>query len=484
MKTWLIAGAAAVVSGFGGMAVAAFAANGDAGAGGHGGPKGGHIPPAPCVQGAGDVGETYYPGVGNTGYDVAHYDLDLKYDPATRRLDGEATITASATQRLCRLNLDLRKLDVSSVIVDGHRADFTRDGRELIITPRRPLEAGAGFTVVVDYAGEPGPAPVDPDGFIDGWNYTSEGSYTATPPQGADTWYPCNNTTLDKATFTFTVTVPKDLEVMSNGQLIDSRIDERRGTSTWVWNETEPMATYLATVNIGDFTIQRSTTASGVPVINGIQPDQLTPTSQAQLDGIGDIIDYFGTLFGPYPFSSVGAIVDVTDAGYQMETQTRPEFTSARGLSALAHELAHQWFGDDVAVRRMRDVWLSEGFATFAAWLWTEHTGGATAQSRFDTSYARGASDSFWTNTVFDPGVTNQYQNATVYTRGAMTLQALRTKIGDDAFFRTLKAYQATFGGGTASTDDFISIAERESGQSLDAFFNVWLYQPGKPTSW
>jgi len=479
MKTWLIAGAAAVASGLGGMAIAGFAANGE---GNHGS---NHHSNAPCVQGAGDVGETYYPGVGNTGYDVAHYDLDLSYDPGTKFLDGEATITASATERLCRFNLDLRKLDVKSVIVDGHRADFTRDGRELIITPRRPLEAGDGFTVVVDYSGEPGPAPVDPDGFIDGWNYTSEGSYTSTPPQGADTWYPCNNTTNDKATFTFTVTVPKDLEVMSNGQLTGTRIDRRRGTSTWVWDETEPMATYLATVNIGDFTIQRSTTKSGVPVINGIQPDQLDATSQAQLDGIGDIIDYFGTLFGPYPFSSVGAIVDVTNAGYQMETQTRPEFTSARGLRALAHELAHQWFGDDVAVRRMRDVWLSEGFATFAAWLWTEHTAGTpTAQQQFDTNYARDASQPFWTNTVFDPGVTNQYQNQTVYTRGAMTLQALRSKIGDDAFFRTLKAYQATFGGGTASTDDFIAMAERESNMNLDAFFNVWLYQPGKPASW
>jgi aminopeptidase N len=499
MRTWLIAGVAAIVSGLGGMAVVGFAANGDEGGGTghasahpfpppwHGGPwRAGHRqpPPAACTQGAGDVGETYYPGVGNTGYDVAHYDLDLEYDPATRLLDGEATIAASATQKLCRFNLDLRKLDVEGVTVDGQRASFTRDGRELIITPRRPLDAGAGFTVVVDYSGEPGPAPVDPDGFIDGWNYTSEGSYTSTPPQGADTWYPCNNTTLDKATFTFTVTVPEDLEVMSNGQLIDNWVDKRRGTSTWIWDETEPMASYLATVNIGEFTILKSRTASGVPVISGIQPDQLDDTSRAQLDGIGDIIDYFGSLFGPYPFSSVGAIVDVTNAGYQMETQTRPEFTSARGLSALAHELAHQWFGDDVAVRRMRDVWLSEGFATFAAWLWTEHTGGATAQSRFDTNYARDAASSFWTNTVFDPGVANQYQNATVYTRGAMTLQALRNKIGDDAFFRTLKAYQATFGGSTASTDDFISMAERESGQNLDAFFNVWLYQPGKPASW
>jgi aminopeptidase N len=118
----------------------------------------------------------------------------------------------------------------------------------------------------------------------------------------------------------------------------------------------------------------------------------------------------------------------------------------------------------------MRDVWLSEGFATFANWLWVENTGGATAQAAFNTEYARAANTTFWNNTVFDPGVTNQYQNATVYRRGGMTLQALRAKIGDEKFFQTLKDYVATFGGGTASTDDFIAIAQRDSGQDLRDF--------------
>ncbi|HWK30233.1 MAG TPA: M1 family metallopeptidase [Solirubrobacter sp.] len=439
-------------------------------------------PPTACVNGSADLGDTYYPGIGNGGYDVTHYDLKLGYNPTTHHLDGKATITAAATQNLCRFNLDLRGLTVTAVTVNGAPATYVRDGRELIITPAAPLVAATGFTVVVDYNGEPGPAPRDPDNFIDGWNYTENGSYTSTPPQGADTWYPCNNNTNDKATFTFTVTVPADRQVMSNGQLISNTVDDAAGTSTWVWEETEPMATYLATVNIGKFTILRDTTASGIPVINGVRPDQLTDTARTRLAGIGDIIDFFGTRFGPYPFSSVGAIVDVTNAGYQMETQTRPEFTSANGLSALAHELAHQWFGDHVAVRRMRDVWLSEGFATFANWLWSEHNGGTTAQQSFNTNYARAATTTFWNNTVFDPGVTNQYQNATVYTRGGMTLQALRAKIGDETFFQTLKDYVATFGGGTASTDDFIAIAQRDSGQDLRDFFKQWLYTPGKPS--
>jgi hypothetical protein len=177
-----------------------------------------------------------------------------------------------------------------------------------------------------------------------------------------------------------------------------------------------------------------------------------------------------------------GVIVDLVTVGYQMEQQTRPIFTSANGLGALAHELAHQWFGDHVAIQRMRDVWLSEGFATFANWLWVENTGGTTAQQAFNNQWARAANTTFWNNTVHDPGVTNQYQSATVYQRGAMTLQALRKKIGDEAFFNTLKAYVSTFGGGTAGTQDFVAIAQRESGQDLRDFFKVWLYTPGKPS--
>ncbi len=482
-KTWVIAVAAAVGGLVGGMAVAGFAAGG-APPGQAAANADSARPPATCVNGTSDLGDTYYPGIGNGGYDVAHYDLNLAYSPATQILDGKATITAAATQNLCRFDLDLRGLTVSSVTVDHQKADFTRDGRELVITPNQPLRAGASFIAEVAYSGKPGPAPVDSDGFIDGWNATENGSYTANPPQGADTWFPCNNTTNDKATFTISTTVPADLQVMGNGQLVDQRVNSGQGTSTWVWDETEQMATYLATVNIGKFTILRSTTQSGIPIIDGVRPDQLNDTSRQRLDTIGPIIDYYSTLFGPYPFSSVGAIVDVTNAGYEMETQTRPEFVSANGLSALAHELAHQWFGDNVNVRRMRDVWLSEGFATFANWLWVEHNGGTTAQQQFNNNYARDAASSFWTNTIMDPGVTHQYQNATVYTRGAMTLQALRTKIGDDAFFRTLKDYQATFGGSAASTQDFVALAQRDSGQDLRDFFKVWLYQPGKPASW
>ena len=439
-------------------------------------------PPSTCVNGAKEIGDTYYPGIGNGGYDVTHYDLDLKYDVHTRLLDGKAKITAAATQNLCRFNIDLRGLTVTSVKVNDAPATYVRDGRELIITPAEALNAASGFVLEIDYNGEPGPAPRDPSGFIDGWNYTENGAYTSTPPQGADTWYPNNNTPNDKASFRFTVTTNADRQVMSNGVLISNTVDEAAGTSTWVWDAPDPMATYLATLQIGKYTIQRGTTASGIPFINGIRPDQLTEQAQTRLNNLGPILDFFGTKFGTYPFVASGVIVDLVTVGYQMEQQTRPIFTSANGLSALAHELAHQWFGDHVAIQRMRDVWLSEGFATFANWLWVENTGGTTAQAAFNNQWARAANTTFWNNTVHDPGVTNQYQSATVYQRGAMTLQALRNKIGDEAFFNTLKAYVSTFGGGTAGTNDFVAIAQRESGQDLRDFFKVWLYTPGKPS--
>ena len=245
------AGAAGVL---GGMAIAGFGVQATA-------PPGTKVvavaPPTTCVNGAKEIGDTYYPGIGNGGYDVTHYDLNVKYDVHTRHLDGRARITAAATQNLCRFNIDLRGLTVTSVKVNDAPATFTRDGRELIITPAEALNAATGFLLEIDYNGEPGPAPRDPDGFLDGWNYTENGAYTSTPPQGADTWYPNNNTPNDKASFRFTVTTNADRQVMSNGVLVSNTVDEAAGTSTWVWDAPDPMATYLATLQIGKYTILR-----------------------------------------------------------------------------------------------------------------------------------------------------------------------------------------------------------------------------------
>ncbi|MGH3322094.1 MAG: M1 family aminopeptidase [Streptosporangiaceae bacterium] len=245
------------------------------------------------------------------------------------------------------------------------------------------------------------------------------------------------------------------------------------------------MATYLATVALGDFQIERSLTPDGLPVYVALDPREAAK-SEDVVAKIPDMIDYFDSVFGPYPFESAGAIVDHAHfVGYALETQTKPVFDRAPSVGTLAHELAHQWYGDSVSLERWQDIWLNEGFAEYAAWLYGEHVGGSTTRQRFDRLYATPASDSdFWNPPSGDPGGPAKLFSGSVYQRGAMTLQALRDEVGDDAFFQILHAWASQHAYGNANIADFVALAEKASGQDLDHFFDVWLYQPGKPTSW
>jgi hypothetical protein len=243
------------------------------------------------------------------------------------------------------------------------------------------------------------------------------------------------------------------------------------------------MASYLSTAAVGDYDLRFSKGPNGLPIIDAVDRD-LGPEADDGLARTSEMIAYFSGIFGRYPFTSYGAIIDDDeDAGYALETQTRPIYSGPPDESTVAHELAHQWFGNSVSPELWKEIWLNEGFATYAEWLWEEHTGGQTAQAQFDTQYARAATSSFWRTVVADPGALNLFVSA-VYNRGAMTLQALRVKIGDRAFFGTLKAWYILHRNGTAGTADLIRIAELASRQDLDPFFQTWLYTPSKPTTW
>jgi aminopeptidase N len=443
------------------------------------------------AEGAPGIGDPYFPLEGNGGYDVRHYDLSFSYDPATDRLDGVNVITARATQNLSRFDLDLQQLDVSAVTVDDEPAEFSRDGQELQISPIEQIPENAVFRVEVRYGGVPQTVVGSPIVFGSpyGFLHTPDGAFMGDEPNVTSTWIPLNDHPSDKATWTFRVTVPKALGVVANGRLVAQTT--QGGESTFVWNEPFPMSNYLATADIGDWVIRTGETPGGTPETVAVDPAIIAGNPRAldyYFDTTAEATDLWTDVFGPYPFDSTGAIVD--DAryndqplGFSLETQTRPLYSGFRSTSTIAHELAHQWFGDSVSVRTWDNIWLNEGFASFAEYLWLDHLGTRTAHESFLLDYSRKKNDPFWDTVIADPQRDTMFTRA-VYRRGAMTLQALREKIGDEPFFQVLRTWVAQHRYGTATTEQFISLSEQISGQNLDSFFQTWLYTPGKPTRW
>ncbi|MFI7604087.1 M1 family metallopeptidase [Micromonospora sp. NPDC049366] len=424
--------------------------------------------------GAADAGDPYVPGRGNGGYDVGHYDLDVRYDPATDRLTGRAVLTATATMGLSRFNLDLAGLDVERVVVDGAPAAQRRTGDELVVTPARKLPRGTRFTVEVAYAGVPAAIP---DGVLGsgGFLHTDDGAIALGQPDSAATWFPVNDHPSDKATYDVAVTVPDGLAALSNGVPGPRRSAD--GWTTWRWAERAPMASYLSTLVIGRYRVSTGTHA-GRPMVTAVPASEPEDgPAAASLARTGAIVDFLASRFGPYPFESYGGIV-VADPriGYALETQSRPVygpsfFEGGRPNPAVvAHELAHQWFGDSVSLARWGDIWLNEGFATYAEWLWDEHDGGRTAQRAFEAQYA--ATD--WSRPSVDPGREAMFGSA-VYQRGALAVHALRRTVGDDTFFRILREWTAGRRDGNVRTDDLIAHAERVSGRQLRSLFDAWL---------
>ena len=433
------------------------------------------------VAGSTSGGDPYFPAAGNGGYQVSHYDLQLRYDPPTRALSARADLVGTTSAALRSFSLDLRDLTVSAVTVNGRPAGFAHAGGELVVTPRSPLPANRPFAVSVTYGGTTG-RPVDNTGVLYGWVSYADGAFVANEPEGASTWYPVNDAPYDKATYSFTVTVPNGTVAVGNGELLSQQTTG--GWTTFRWAARDPMASYLSMAATGNYTLTTSRTPSGLPIINAVDKD-LTPTQKARADASlalqPEMIDFFSGVFGSYPFSSFGAVVDDDrDAGYALENQTRPIYSGAPSEGTVAHELAHMWYGDKVTPELWKDIWLNEGFAVYAEWLWSEHRGHGTVQEQFEAAYDISADDDFWQLIVGDPGATNLFAGP-VYDRGAMFLHALRLTIGDDAFFTVLRRWAGRSLHEPASTPQLVALAEEVSHQQLDALVEAWLYTAGKP---
>ena len=436
-------------------------------------------------EGADGAGDPYFPLAGNGGTDVLHYDLDLDYTPPAAgaplegNLEGVATIDVVATADLDRFNLDLRGLTATEVTVDGKSMAFDQTDNELVITPRPKLKSGQEAQVVVTYGGTT-VRPTDIEDALYGWVTTADGAMVVSEPDGSATWFPVNDHPTDKSSYTFDITVPEGLVAVANGLLTGSTTAD--GKTTWSWDAPDPMAAYLATATVGNFTLNEYTAPNGTPIIDALDADR-PPSAYADLALTGEMLTFFEGLYGEYPFNSYGAIVDDDSVGYALETQTRSFFSRNAREGTIAHELAHQWMGDHVSPERWADIWLNEGWATYSEWMWDEYRDRDTAAETFDEFMSLPADDPEWDFVVADPQPLGLFARP-VYDRGAATLHALRVKIGDDAFFELAQTWVERFGGGTASTQDFADLSEEISGQDLDAFFEVWLYTPEKPVTW
>lgn len=438
--------------------------------------------PVEALRGAAGIGDPYFPQAGNGGYDVGHYDIDLAVDMAGRRIAARATIEAETTQRLRSFHLDFERMDVVEVLVDGRPAQYRYEGDEFVITLAEALDEGRAFTIEVAYEGSPG--PTRNYGIPYGWFWTDSFAYVAAEPLGAHTWYPANDHPLDKATYTFRVTAPQGFVVAANGRLESTTEQEDR--VTYVWQAEAPMASYLATVSVGRYEMYTTRTEGDVPIVNFFRAGRGEELVQA-FAATADMIDYLAGLLGPYPFDSYGAIVPGGSSGpfVALETQTRSLFMKEYALSdeLIAHELAHQWFGNSVSLERWQDVWLKEGFATYTELLWLEHTAGREAVERRVAARHRELqreSNAKFYRPPGEPAARNLY-TFVVYQGGAVVLHALRLQIGDDAFFDTLRTYLERYRYGNASTGDFVAVAEEVSGQDLGDFFEAWLYSEEVP---
>ncbi len=433
-------------------------------------------PPKPPVI------DPYVPGSGNFGYRVSRYELDLEYKVSANRLSGVATITAVTLAALQGFSLDLAEaLTVSKVTVNGRRPQsFTRAKGKLNIALAGTVAAGAALTVVVRYGGNPRPIR-SPWGEV-GFEELTNGVLVAGQPNGATSWFPCDDHPSSKASYRIQISTDSPYRAIANGELLSRRV--RAGVTTWTYELPEPTSTYLATLQIGEYATYELA-ESPVPM-RAVLPESRKGKFDADFAKQPQMMKLFQKLFGPYPLAS-GYTVVITDDDLEipLEAQGISIFGanhctgSGHSERLIAHELAHQWFGNSVTVRRWRDIWLHEGFACYAEWLWSQESGGPSTQHWVEHYHAKLAA-SPPDLLLADPGPEDMFDDR-VYKRGALTLHALRGVIGDKNFFALLRDWADRYRHSTVVTDDFTGLAAHYSDVSLRPLWDAWLHSTAVP---
>lgn len=453
-------------------------------------PVGGESDECPLVDPG--LGDTLFTGLGNNGYEVELYEIALEFvvpDDVTERrtFSGGTIVYANATTSLVAFNLDAAGLDVSAVSVDGTPALFCLTETELTVVPAGPIGSGSSFDVEVLYSGVVRPRN-DLDGLSAGLIRSGTGLYAIDQPNGASSWFPANDHPTDRARFKLSVSVPSGLQVVSAGDRVLA--EEGSVTSTYTWETREPMIPYLLPMAIGRFEGSESSGSDGLTYLYWFE-EGATETSTSSFAQMPRILEHFEAHFGDYPFDQAGGIVMASGHGAALETQPIHTYSSFildqafNGPTAvIAHETAHQWFGNWVAVADWSDIWLNEGFATWSEYLWLEELRGVDeADSRIEFDY-RSWVDAVESQGFAPPGIVpgpGALFNPSVYVWGGLTLVALRDQVGDETFFDILQTWVVQFGGSNARTSDFLALVEEKAGVDARELVELWIFSETVP---
>lgn len=446
-------------------------------------------PPEPdgAVGTVGDdgIGDPYYPQSGNGGYQVDGYDVTAQYDPVSNDFAATTVITGTvlSTEGLSQFNLDLSEaLDVTAVKVNDTPAqDFDQDGDELVITPAALLPAGSPLTVTVAYAGSPTTVDGGTAGLGDGgWYHLDGGGGLAIgEPFSASAWFPVNEHPSDPATFALTMTVPDGWQVISNGvQQTEGLPAAPAGSTVFRWAIDKPIASYLTTVYVDKFTVITDQLADGTPVISALGPT--AQGDRAAAESTRPVIEALEEWFGPYPYDAAGGIFPGADLGFALETASRPVYFAGTSIGIVAHEQAHQWYGDLVTIDRWADICLNECFASYAEWLWDARTNGVDLDDRWKKVMSDVKDKPrFWASPLVDMGAGEEFTR--VYDRGPLAVHALRAELGDEAFFAVLKGWPQTYGGQVVDWEEFEAYVSSVAGRDMTPFIDAWFRSTSIP---
>ncbi|MEV0170537.1 M1 family metallopeptidase [Streptomyces sp. NPDC050803] len=471
------------------LAPTAHAATGDSGSRSASGKSG--------TPGPETLGDPVFPDLGNDGYRVSAYHLDFAYDPATRLVEATATLRIRTTQDLTRLSLDALGLDIRAVRVGGRPATFEQSAEKLRITPARPLWKNAAVTLCVEYTADPRRTLPHT-----GWVATPDGFAVACQPRSAHTVFPCNDHPVDKADFTFRLTVPAGLRGVASGQLVGTE-NLADGRTAHTYRSRSPIATEMVQITVGDYVIKDRQGPHGLP-LRDVVPVARAAALEPALALTPALVEWIERRLGAYPFETYGLLPCNSDAEKPfdftgLETQTltiyRPNYLlqeESKIGSHMMHELVHSYFGNSVSPATWADLWLNEGHADFYGLLyryergWPDSIGLTSLEARMKHTYARGDQWRRDSGPVAAPNAVNLFDGQR-YLGGVLVLYALRQAVGEETFNAIERAFLERYRNSSATTQNYIAVASEVSGQDLSGFLNDWLYgtktprMPGHP---